>query len=431
MTSLIAKVTSSITFLAALALVLFYLVAGEAIKAAAPIVVWVVLGVGAVAGAVRLWFLYDAHRLQNQAIRAETAEKVTKHRLLALRAVWELERDRVLATLTAQQMAAGLVHASELGATPSIRAFPTGTAKQAEKVLPGEAAAAMSLLAALTDCDNILVVGGKGTGKTSLLQHLEAQRSQTGRTVILDSHAQPAQWRGYLVGLGRNYERIREMMITLTDKLNQRYQTYATGQSQFEPIYTIIDEFTLLPKVLKEINFDVKAYSIPALTEGRKVGINCMWGVHSDRVTALGLEGASDVRECFDAIVHLKNVNGQRYGLIDYGEGKLETRFVHPGPFRNSPEPAATSLATLPETTENRPSIFNLPVAGGPAEMAADEPDETEAAVIEAWNESRSLSACYRAWHLAKHGRQFEGRCNGDKLNMMKAILEKWDVEKF
>ena len=223
--------------------------------------------------------------------------------------------------------------------------------------------ASRPLLPALDGCENILVVGAKGTGKTSLLQHLEAQRTHNSQIIVLDSHAQPAQWQGHVVGLGRAYQNIKRTMIALNHRLNKRYQEWAKGKTNFQPIHTFIDEFTLLPKVLKGIGYDIQAYSVPALTEGRKVNIHCIWGIHSDRVKAMGLEGAGDLKECFDAVVYLKQVKGEYYALVDFGEGKEEVKYLHPGPFiiEHDSDPPAEPFQVRADSKPDQETPISVP----------------------------------------------------------------------
>lgn len=204
------------------------------------------------------------------------------------------------------------------------------------------------LLSVLEGKANILIVGGKGSGKTTLLQRLNLLRQDKGdKVVILDSHNHPTKWAGspYVIGNGRNYGEIWESMMDLVNLLNERYKDYSSGvikERQFPPIVNLVDEFTLLPTVFGQQGKNVQDYSIPLLTEGRKVSMDLIWGIHSDKVRYMGLKGASDIKECFDAIVYLKNVDGDRYALIDLGEGKdKNTKY-------SLPEPVFTQSAPPP-----------------------------------------------------------------------------------
>ncbi len=266
------------------------------------------------------------------------------------------------------------------------------------------------LLPALSGCDNILVVGGKGTGKTTLLQHIEAQRIQSGQCVVLDSHAQPAQWQGHVIGLGRQYQNIKNGMIALTDKLNRRYQRYATGYNGFNPINTFIDEFTLLPQALKGAGYNVQSYSVPVLTEGRKVRINALWGIHSDRAEALGLKGAYDLLECFDALVYLKNVKGEIYAIVDFGEGKETTRYTHPGPFetRSTPALQPSQQPTTPQLT--------------PPSQPELQPTEREQTILAAWEQHRSFPKIH-------HYLTGASKPGGKNYKLYQQVLDKFGIK--
>jgi len=252
----------------------------------------------------------------------------------------------------------GQVNGVQIPATPEqIKAWAAwhGPRSQSTPALVQEIAPAetLPLLPALADCDNILIVGGKGSGKTTLLQWFEAERIQKGPVIVLDSHAEPGQWFSQVIGAGRKYSKIKDAMIALINKMDKRHQRRTQGHKNFTPICTIIDEFTLLPGYLKELGYKSQTYSFPMLTEGRKVEMSCLWGIHSDRVKATGFEGMGDLRECFDAIAYLKHVKGNYYALVDFGEGKEDIHYIPPGPFFVQPAPpAAEDLLSLPDEPE-------------------------------------------------------------------------------
>lgn len=217
---------------------------------------------------------------------------------------------------------------------------PALAANNAAKALaiPAQVAAPMvDLLPEIQHLDNLLIVGGKGTCKTTLMQYLEAYRNQIAASVVLDTHARPGQWRGKMIGQGRDYGEIVKHLLLLIGEMNKRYnsESYLAGRP-FTPVTQFIDEFTLLPKKLKDLHdFDIgQGYSSEMLTEGRKVAMNCVWGIHSDRAGPMGLEGRSDLKECFDAIIRLKKVGNERHALVDFGDGAdKERRYRLPPPF--------------------------------------------------------------------------------------------------
>lgn len=285
-----------------------------------------------------------------------------------------------------------------------------------------------ALLPSIQNLDNILIVGGKGTGKTTLLQHLEAQRVHQGKVIVLDTHAQPAKWRGTVVGIGRNYKLIKNAMISIVNLLDNRYKSYATGQSNFEPINTFIDEFTMLPKLLKEtLDYNVQEYSFQILTEGRKVAINALWGIHSDRAKALGFEGMSDLKECFDAIVYLRKVKGEYYALVDWGEGvEKDVKYQLPGPFVIEGRAEPVTNDGVPILAEPTGDVWNF---SGPAEAEDPEPEpsEEESQAIAGYLDTHNGGEF--SWNKATQAAFGEGKFGKNYTDKLKRILDKFSVD--
>jgi hypothetical protein len=267
------------------------------------------------------------------------------------------------------------------------------------------------LLPAIADMQNILIVGGKGSGKTTLLQWLESER--IGQTIALDSHAIPGQWSGQSVGAGRGYIMIKNAMIALVDKMDKRHKERTAGRHNFEPVHTIIDEFTLLPGYLKQADYAVQDYSFPMLTEGRKVDMGCLWGTHSDRAKPLGLEGYADLKECFDVIIYLKRVKGEFYAFCDFGEGKEDAKYTLPGPFNQ------VSTGALPEPEQPIDMAFVV------AEPEPGKPSENEMAIIEA---VMQVKMDYDKIVWSRVTSLLGWTATGPNNERIKAVLDKWNV---
>lgn len=346
-----------VPLVALLSVLLLWLSAAPAIRSASVIVIWAIALFAIIALGLGLVFAVQYFRLRLALIDKDKVLAEAE----ADNARLDVEAKRQLLPHMVAQVERGLALPVEFAGVKSIN-YPVQVIKHHAAALPAPAND-QPLLPVLRDCPNVLVVGGKGSGKTSLLQYLEARRIGAGQCIILDSHALPSQWQGHVIGRGRDYGHIKNAMLGLNDRLDRRHAKRANGKNGFIPINTIIDEFTLLPSSLKAIGFNIQKYSIPALTEGRKVDINCLWGIHSDRVEAMGLKGAGDLVECFDAIVRLKHVRGEYYALVDFGAGPENIHYIPPGTYHSpAPSLSPTSAAGIqfvvsePEPDELEPN---------------------------------------------------------------------------
>ena len=327
-----------------------------------------------------------------------------------------------LMSATIRQVERGVIHAGQLVEGTKFSSFPASVVNKIENEVPLLEAPAMPLLPVINGMQNLLIVGGGGTGKTTLLQHLEAERLANGQTIALDSHAIPGQWAGQSIGAGRQYGMIKNAMIALVDKMDKRHKERTTGQTNFEPIHQFIDEFTLLPGYLKEADYNVQSYSFPLLTEGRKTAMNCIWGSHSDRAKPLGLEGMSDLRECFDAIVYLKKIKGEYYAIVDFGEGKEKTHYSLPGPFH-----AAHSVQLLPSVstgvTDVPETILDLDVE--PDEPAG--PTDEEMKAIEAFVAIKDSGKF--SWRKATQAAYGQGKFGEGPNKNLRTTLDKFGID--
>jgi hypothetical protein len=199
----------------------------------------------------------------------------------------------------------------------------------------------------------------------------------------------------------------------------------------------MIDEFTLLPGTLKDkVGGDVQTYSTPMLTEGRKVDLEIIWGSHSDRAEALGLKGKYDLLECFDVIVYLKHVNGERYAYINFGEGLDKgTRYQLPGPFVLPGQPAGElsverRTSELVEPDDQSPLSFTVVSDAESGEVEPDRPSPADEVVMVAFFTVKD--------ECAADGRHFAWSQVCDKLGIspggkqygrIKAILDRWGID--
>lgn len=344
------------------------------------------------------------------------------------RAQMHLMAEGRLMAAAVRQVENGLIHPSVLGEGAKFSSFPAQVINKIEQAaVPLLEAPPKELLPAIRECDNVLIVGGKGSGKTTLLQWLESERLQAGQTIALDSHAVPGQWAGQYIGAGRKYAMIKNAMIALVDKMDRRHNERTAGRQNFEPVHTMIDEFTLLPGYLKEADYDVQSYSFPMLTEGRKVDMSCLWGSHSDRAKSLGFEGMADLKECFDCIVYLKQVRGNFYALVDFGEGKEDIRYTLPGPFAR-PGQSVDTVPSLPETTTETATIDDLAFVVGPdPDPDPDAPTPGEMAIIEAFVSVRDNGKF--SWRKATQAAYGPGKFGEGPNKNLRATLDKFGID--
>jgi hypothetical protein len=410
----------TVTIIAVMAIT--WLAAREAVIIVAPILVWA-SGTLLLIAALALAYTFIERQI---TARAETR----RDRTIAKNQAVLSDNEIILANLQAEskalliraaviQIGRGRIFPSQLGDGLKFSAYPASIIRDADSNVPLIEAPMVGLLPTIREMENILIVGGTRTGKTTLLQHLESERIQAGKTIALDSHSVPGQWAGQSIGAGREYGLIKNAMIALISLMDKRHKKRTVGVDDFQPITTIIDEFTLLPGFLKAIDYNIQNYSFPMLTEGRKVDLCCLWGIHSDRAKPMGLEGAADLKECFDVIVYLKKVKGDYYAICDFGEGKEDQRYALPGPFssRNGPTPETLSLPEPgPEADEG--SILDLKV----------EPENSEQMVVDCYLETGSYSKAFRLLYEMGNDKPYTGAIGGNQTAKVKAILDKNDI---
>jgi hypothetical protein len=329
----------------------------EALQSLAPYVAGGVAAFGLGAGALHLWRQAETtatHRAENVSRRVKAGNEAERETMV-------IEHQKRIAAAAAQQMEARLVFLREW--TPSGgMAFGNHTngviAKQAGS-LPVSQADMPPLLDAVKRCDNLLIVGGQGTGKTTLARHIEQRRSASGKTLVIDTHATPDQWSGEVIGAGENYNTVKLVLEQIIKLFRVRHNKRKTGeQLNFERVTVISDEWTLIPRELKNLGYDVpNRYMARMLTGGRKVQMNMVSLTHTANAKPNGLEGEADLKDCFNAIVYLKNTERGRYALVDFGEGKQDTRYALPVPFAESASSIIEGVVKPPISDEDQQAI--------------------------------------------------------------------------
>jgi hypothetical protein len=196
----------------------------------------------------------------------------------------------------------------------------TGQSKMLEagKIVP-QKPNYVDLLSMLDRAERVLIKGASDAGKTTLLQHI-AQRSKN--VTIIDPHYTPGIWpTDKIIGAGRDYTSIEDFLIGLVDEVNNRYKRRASGDTSFEPMTVIIDEFN---SIKEETKAGGKILGM-LIRESRKVGFRLFIGSHSELVKPLGLEGQGDIREgLFIVRLEIDQITKQRRATIDAGNGEQE-----------------------------------------------------------------------------------------------------------
>jgi hypothetical protein len=187
----------------------------------------------------------------------------------------------------------------------------------------------VGILEAVQHADCLLVIGGRGSGKTHFMQCLARIRAAQGEEIIVidPKIALPDKWpEGVrVIGSGHEYAKI----CAIAEHFNRDLESRKTNYSNlcgFGKLTVIIDEFFLL-------NLKIKGFAdmfLPLLLEGREYGIHLALISQSDRAQPLGIKGKADLLECFDAIVHFNYVKNTEKRVVYANFGQGNRQFLPP-----------------------------------------------------------------------------------------------------
>ncbi len=290
--------------------------------------------------------------------------------------LYNLERQQTLQAVcntnrlfevTANQIAAGQIYLTEqrteqgtvrFKSLPRQPKFPLESPLALPEPEPQELKT--TLLADISDCQRLLIVGASGTGKTSLLLHIAQDRQQHGDLIILDSNGKKGKWGLYpVIGLGYNHQAIKEELLRLNEVLKSRFDEYAFGDvnEREHPLITIIaDEWHIISTEIKDLADLIR----PILTQGRKLSMDLIVGSNGATAKSLGLAGEMDLVNNFEAILRLSKVKDNRLVAVDFGEG--EVLYQHCGAF-HSPLPSHHPTVSVSQEFQNTlNNILNNPV---------------------------------------------------------------------
>jgi ABC-type multidrug transport system fused ATPase/permease subunit len=152
------------------------------------------------------------------ALHYQTKRLYTQEKQQTLQAI---TTQNLLFQVTAKQIETGRVYLSEQRTEQGVvkfKSLPKPSKQQATEPalslpeLDSPAESGNTLLNDISDCQRLLIVGGSGTGKTSLLLHIAQQRQKQGDLIILDSNGKKGKWGAYpVVGLGYDHQAIKAM----------------------------------------------------------------------------------------------------------------------------------------------------------------------------------------------------------------------------
>jgi len=273
-----------------------------------------------------LWLNFDMKRSKTAHIKEKLRTETINNRLADST---QLQMNQGLVYLSEQETEYGKVKFKSLPSRRSPR-IENENHKYLPESEPENNAIKNTLLDDISNQQRLLLVGGQGTGKTTLLQHIAHQRDKTTLILILDSHNTPKKWAANfrVIGNGRDYDAIQNELEKLVKLMDYRYKELASGkvsEGSHSTITVISDEWTTLSKNLNNLD----KLLLPLLTESRKVCIDFILATHSETAQSLGIKGMYDLKDNFDSILRLKNKNGIR--LVEIGKNT----YNHSGAFIN------------------------------------------------------------------------------------------------
>lgn len=226
-----------------------------------------------------------------------------------------------------------------------------------QQVINGQAAAllpattrSVELLPLLDRSERVLVKGASDAGKTTLFQHIA---SRSNGVVIVDPHFAPGIWpeNARIIGAGRNFGEISQFLDWLEVEMDSRYKRRAKGETNFQLLTVIIDEFMSIAAECDNAGKVISAM----IRESRKVGFRLFVGSHSELVKPLGLEGAGDVREGLLIVrLYYSQIRQDRRQTVDFGNDEGEVPCTFP-PFSGSV--ASGEPVALPESIFVQPDM--------------------------------------------------------------------------
>lgn len=211
--------------------------------------------------------------------------------------------------------------AKRLKSCTTTRPQAPATAPQAPQTAP-QAQAAASIgnisLREVRNALNILIVGPKGSGKTTLMSTLISQR--VGYIAALDPHNEPNKWLCEAIGGGENFGAIHQRLLAVYELMKERYgasdrgeRSQASYQTAAWRISLAGDEWAGLASEIPDQKATQQRAGLlgagsllgKLLARGRKVGIGLLIVAHDDTAAQLGLAGQMGLIDSFDYVIYL------------------------------------------------------------------------------------------------------------------------------
>lgn len=143
---------------------------------------------------------------------------------------------------------------------------------------------------------HIRIIAKSGMGKTTLAEWLLSILG--GERFIITPKKKPSDWKGYKVyGAGFNFEECAEKMAEVKQEMYRRFDEMDEGKDHGF-INFAADEWRLVIKKCAEAKEDMKE----VITVARDAKIRMIGIAQGEQVSIWGLEGESDLEECFTTI---------------------------------------------------------------------------------------------------------------------------------
>ncbi len=134
---------------------------------------------------------------------------------------------------------------------------------------------------------HLLIVASTGSGKTTILRAMTRYMEQFGKVYMISPKIQRNQDpKG--AGYGANFQEIENALKMVKEELECRLKLFGEGETDFERLFLIIDEWTFISDSLPDAKSYLKTFS----NVGREIGVCLIVSNQSANVEDLGISGA-------------------------------------------------------------------------------------------------------------------------------------------